>query len=367
MHENGFQPDWLSAPGGTILDVLEERGMSAKEFAKLLDYSQQRVEKLLNGREAITKDVAKLLSKRLGGSERFWISRESNYRDEVARLQSTGSTSAAKAWLDELPVADMQKLGWITKAKTNKERVAECLQFFDAADVKEWRSKYAQVLSAVSFRTSPSFKSEPGAVLSWLRYGEKKANRVECNVWSPTGFERSLIAARRLTRHKEPSYFLPLLRNLCAEQGVALVIARTPAGCAASGATRFLTSRKAMILLSFRYLSDDQFWFTFFHEAGHLILHNAKALFLEDGSEVSSKEEHEANLFAENILIPPEARAELLGLRAEKREIIRFSVKVGVSRGIVVGQLQHYGRVDRQKLNWLKRRYKPEDLLVVSD
>jgi HTH-type transcriptional regulator / antitoxin HigA len=114
-----------------------------------------------------------------------------------------------------------------------------------------------------------------------------------------------LITMRRLTRKKEPSIFVPELRKLCAENGVALVIARGPAGCRASGATRFLSDKKAMILLSFRYLADDQFWFTFFHEAGHLLMHSHKAVFLEDGSDVSLKEEHEANLFAQNILIPP--------------------------------------------------------------
>jgi HTH-type transcriptional regulator / antitoxin HigA len=364
---NSFQPDWLSAPGGTILDVLEERGISAKELASLLGYSQQRAENLLVGREAITKDVAKLLSKRLGGSERFWIARERNYRDEVARLQSTGDFNAAKAWLDELPIKDMQKLGWIPKTQTIKDDAEECLRFFDVSDVKEWRNKYAQVLSAVSFRTSPTFKSEPGAVLAWLRYGECKAAGVRCHPWNSAGFERSLIAARRLTRHKEPSVFLPLLRRLCAEHGVALIIARTPAGCAASGATHFLSQQKAMILLSFRYMSDDQFWFTFFHEAGHLILHGTKALFLEDGSEVSLKEEHEANLFAQNILIPSTARTEMLDLGADKHEIMRFAVKMGVSRGIVLGRLQHYGRVKPQQLNWLKRRYRLEELLSASD
>jgi HTH-type transcriptional regulator/antitoxin HigA len=99
MNDNTFEPDWLSAPGGTILDVIEERGMSSKELAGLLGYSLERMEKLISGREAITRDVAALLAERVGGSEKFWLSRENNYRNEVARLQSSGSMTAAKAWL----------------------------------------------------------------------------------------------------------------------------------------------------------------------------------------------------------------------------------------------------------------------------
>jgi HTH-type transcriptional regulator / antitoxin HigA len=366
MNEKAFTPDWISAPGGTILDVLEEKGLSSEDFAELIGYTQTRAERLLNGKEAITKDVAQLLAEKIGGSVNFWMSREINYRSEVARLQSAGSITAAKAWLDELPLKDMQKFGWIPSAESIEKNVESCLKFFKVADVKEWRRKYAQVLSAVSFRTSPTFKSEPGAVLAWLRYGEIKSEDINCRPWNSTGFERALINIRRLTRKRDPSLFIPELTKMCSEHGVALVIAQAPAGCSASGATRFLSADKAMILLSFRYRSDDQFWFTFFHEAGHLLLHSHKALFLEDGSEVSLKEEHEANLFAQNILVPPESRTELLMLKPFKIEIMKFAIKIGIARGIVVGQLQHHGKIRADQLNWLKRRYSLEDLKNIS-
>lgn len=366
MNDTTFEPDWLSAPGGTILDIMEERDMSSKELASLLGYSLERTERLINGKEAITRDVATLLSERVGGSEKFWLSREKNYRSEVARLQSSGSAPAAKAWLDELPLKDMHKFGWIPSHSRVEDNVGACLAFFRVRDVTEWRTKYSQFLSLVSFRTSPTHKSEPGSVIAWLRYGEIKSEEISCRPWNAANFERSLIGMRRLTRKKDPSIFIPELRKMCAENGVALVIARGPAGCRASGATRFLSDKKAMILLTFRYLADDQFWFTFFHEAGHLLMHSHKALFLEDGSDVSLKEEHEANLFAQNILIPPEVRAEFISLKPSKDSVMKFAVKIGISRGIVVGQLQHQRRLEPSQLNSLKRRYSVEDLNKIS-
>lgn len=366
MNARTFEPDWLSAPGGTILDVMEERDMSSRELAALLGFSVERTEKLIAGKEAITRLVATLLAERLGGSENFWLSREKNYREEIARLQISGDTSAARAWLDELPLKDMQKFGWISPTSRTEESVLACLEYFGVSNVKEWRAKYSQFLNLVSFRTSPTYKSEPGSVIAWLRYGEIKSAEISCKVWNSDRFARALIEMRRLTRKKTPATFIPELKQLCAENGVALVIARGPTGCRASGATRFLNSKKAMILLSFRYLTDDQFWFTFFHEAGHLLMHGQKALFLEDGSDVSLKEEHEANLFAQNILIPPEVRAEFLSLRPKKEDVIRFSIKAGIARGIVVGQLQHQGKLEPSQLNFLKRRYTAEELSDIN-
>jgi Zn-dependent peptidase ImmA (M78 family) len=112
-----------------------------------------------------------------------------------------------------------------------------------------------------------------------------------------------------------------------------------------------------MILLSFRYLSDDHFWFTFFHEAGHLVLHGDRCIFLEGDDTLTTEEEDAANAFAADTLIPPEYQAEMLRLPLNGRDVMRFARKVGVSPGIVVGQLQHYGRFRQNQLNNLKRRF----------
>jgi HTH-type transcriptional regulator/antitoxin HigA len=230
--------------------------------------------------------------------------------------------------------------------------------------VLAWRETYRDVLSAVAFRTSLTLDSEPGSVIAWLRHAHLRATRIECKDWNAAAFRERLPNIRELTRYKDPNLFVRELRRICADCGVALVIARAPQGCRASGATQFISPKKAMILLSFRYLSDDQFWFTFFHEAGHFILHNRKALFLEDGSDVTSEEENQANRFSEEILIPDHARQELSGIPINKREIMKFGVRIGISRGIVVGQLQHMGRLRTDQLNWMKLRYTWEKIEV---
>ncbi|MGH9895454.1 MAG: ImmA/IrrE family metallo-endopeptidase, partial [bacterium] len=140
--------------------------------------------------------------------------------------------------------------------------------------------------------------------------------------------------------------------------GVAVVWVGELPSTGISGCARWLSDTKAVIGLTLRYKTDDQMWFTFFHEAGHLVLHDKKAIFLEGKDRPSSKEEEEANAFAARVLIPQEFQAALMGVRLEAREIIRFARRVGVAPGIVVGQLQHHGRLKQHQLNSLKRRFK---------
>jgi Zn-dependent peptidase ImmA (M78 family) len=231
------------------------------------------------------------------------------------------------------------------------------LRFFDVSDIQTWREKYTGILRQAAFKTSPSFPANPGATAAWLRRAEIEAQSISCDPWNAERFGQTLAAIRKLTRKKDPDIFIPELRKLCAKCGVAVVMLRAPTGCRASGATRFLSPDKALLLLSFRYLSDDHFWFTFFHEAGHLLLHNRKTLFLEGHDVSTTAEEEEANKFAADVLIPLQFRKEMFNLPVNGFDVIRFAKTVGVSPGIIVGQLQYHDRFTHRQLNNLKRRF----------
>ena len=350
-----FMPDWASPPGATVVDILARRRLPKAEFAQRLGYTLSETNKLLQGAAPLTIDVAEKLEVILGPQAAFWTNREMQYRDDLARLAANAVTDAE--WLKGLPVSDMTKFGWIPKVRSPAERVAACLRFFGVPDVSSWRRIYEPTLEMAAYRTSSSLKPRPGAVAAWLRQGELLAAQIDCGPWNVDLFNKTLEGIRSLTFSRDPSRFVPELTKRCAQCGIAIVIARAPAGCPASGATRFLSPTKALLLLSFRYLSDDHFWFTFFHEAGHLVLHGRKALFLE-GIDITSREEGEANDFAARMLIPVEFQSELSNLGPNTREVIRFAQRVGVSPGVIVGQLQHLGHLRYEQMNWLKRRFR---------
>jgi plasmid maintenance system antidote protein VapI len=235
-----FQPNWASAPGNTIADVLEERHISIAAFSKRIGRSLDETKDLLAGRLTITLALARKLQSEIGSSAEFWMSRDFHYRSTVARL----SDAEGQDWLAELPVGDMVRFKWMQPVNPAKE-VAACLRFFDVPDVASWRQKYAPVQRSVAFRTSTSFESRAGAVAAWLRQGEIEAHTLKCKPWNPKLFSAHLANVRKLTRQKDPARFLPDLREMCANAGVAVVIVRAPNGCRASGATHFLSEKKS--------------------------------------------------------------------------------------------------------------------------
>ena len=351
-----FIPDWASAPGDTITDLLHEQHLTLPEFAERMGHTLEEAANLLQGRATITIGVARRLERVLGASVEFWMSRDFQYREDIARLHAVG-----QGWLRDLPLGDMIRFGWLNPIPHPSDEMAACLRFFNVPNVQAWRQAYANVSEMVAFRTSPSFDSRPAAVAAWLRQGEIESDAIDCYPWHPGRFKELLSGIRFLTRQKNPNRFVPELRRVCAAVGVAVVVVRAPSGCRASGATRFISPNKALLLLTFRHLSDDQFWFTFFHEAGHLLLHGVRGFFLEGLDTPATKEEEEANQFAANALVPPEFQQKLLSLPVDGRKVIRFAREIGISPGIVVGQLQHNGRIKHRQLNSLKRRFTWED------
>lgn len=350
-----FRPNWASAPGDTISDILRERNLTESEFARQLGRPLEDARNLLQGRSTITLAIARRLERALGSSVEFWMARDFQYRESVARLRADH-----EEWLAGLPVGDIIRFGWIKPVPHPADEVNACLRFFDMPSVGAWREAYADLQQMVAYRTSPSLDSRPGAVAAWLRQGEIEANAITCDPWNADRLQEALPLIRALTREKDPQQFVPELQKICAACGVAVAIVRAPSGCRASGATRFLTSGKALLMLSFRYLTDDHFWFTFFHEVGHLLLHDKRRFFLEGLDAISVTEEEEANNFSANCLVPSEFRSEMLSLPPHAREVMRFARRVGVAPGIVVGQLQHYKRIRHNQLNRLKRRYQWE-------
>jgi plasmid maintenance system antidote protein VapI len=345
---------------------MEERELSAEMLADRIGCRQSVVRGLLTGSTSIDEDLAGRLARHVGGTSSFWLTRQSKYVAALARAAGTVPDDVGAEWVRQFPHRDIVNYGWMNGGTERSKLMAAYLAYFGVNSPSEWADRYASFPESTAFRTSPTFKSKVGAISAWLRQGEIEASGVHCAQWKPDSLKRRLQDLRILTKAKSPGYFLPRLRKICADCGVAVVFVRAPSGCSASGATRFVSSNKAMIILSFRYLSDDHFWFTFFHELGHLLLHSEKLTFVDGEPGTIDSAEEEANRFSADVLIPPNRRDEMMDLQPRRDPIIRFAYSVGVAPGIVVGQLQHGQVLKQSQLNFLKRRFDWEQIGAAS-
>ncbi|MBD3175807.1 MAG: ImmA/IrrE family metallo-endopeptidase [Armatimonadia bacterium] len=359
--QNDYRPDEVSPPGETLADVIEDRGMSQASLARRTGLSTKTICGLIAGREPLSQDTALALETVLGVPARFWNSREAAYRESLARRAEEEKRAQYGQWTKQFPYSDGVKLGFLEPTRKLSDRVRSLCAFFAISSPEAYGRVREELLPA--WREERTAKGDVHARAMWMRMGEIKAQEMDCQPYDKAAFRAALDEARKLTCVRDPEDFVQRLQDLCAGCGVAVVFVPELKGTAAYGATRWLSPAKAMIALSLRRKTNDQLWFAFFHEAGHILLHGRRDVFMERDSgiprdEALAQKEEEANRFAADHLIPRGRYEEFIfrGLRGAS-SIREFAKEVGIAPGIVVGRLQREKHIKYNRHNDLKVRY----------
>lgn len=354
--ENRYAPDFISPPGETLAEILEERNMSQSELAQRMGRPRKTINEIIKGKAEITSDTALQIELVLGTPASFWMERERLYREYLARKNENQRLKGYLGWLTKIPYRQMTKLGWLKFYEDKIEQLRESLIFFAVVSPEQWEEIWGRNLS-IDFRKSQAFESDQGAITAWLRQGEIEASKINCADYNELKF-RDVLQQIRLLTVKSIKVFQPQMIDLCAAAGVALVFVPELPKTRVHGATRWLGSQKALIQLSDRYKTNDHFWFSFFHEAGHIVLHGKRILFLE-GQDIQDKiKEKEADIFAANLLINSRDWQRFIANNClSKKAINQFAEQQGIHPGIIVGRLQHEQIISDQNCNDLKDKY----------
>lgn len=350
--EHRYEPDLVLPPGNTLEEVLDSIAMTQTELAKRTGLSKKHINQIIHGAASITPETALLLERATGVAARTWSNLEVAYREFLLREEEESRLEADVDWLEELPVQELVRRGRIGKTNRPVDAVREVCKFFGVANRSAWQNLWHK---PTAYRTSKAFTSNPGAVAAWLRIGELRAAEIQCKPFDKAGLIAALDDFRSLTRGPDPARWWPQLVQQCAAIGVAVVGEPEIKGARINGAARWLAPDKALVQLSLRHRWNDIFWFTFFHEIGHLLIHSKKDAFINDVG-AHSGVENEADGFASQILIPRRAEAEL-GTIATLEQAQAFADRLGIAPGIVVGRLQHEKRWPYNKGNQLKQRF----------
>ena len=349
---NQYKPDYAVPPGWILFDYLETWGISQAEFARRCGRSAKLISEIIAGSAPLSPETALQFEKVLGLGANVWLGIESNYRLHQAQEVESENAKEHFEWLKMFPIEDLVNRRMLDEPSSDADALAKLLSLFGVASVNAWQAKYGQ--ANVAYRHSPSFNSDPLILATWLRLGELKGAQVECSEYNKTAFRQALARIRELTRRPFDEALTEAKRE-CRNSGVALVCVKPFVGMALSGAARWLSPHKALIQLSARHKTDDHFWFSLFHEAAHLHLHNKKHIYVDSNQGTNTNSEAEADEWASNSLISPEEWEEFaFSPRFSKATVRKFSVGQGIAPGIVVGRLQHEKIVPWKNLNDLK-------------
>ena len=351
-----YEPDYAVSPGGVLAEMLDELEMSHAEFARRCGRSAKLISEIIAGKAPVEPETALQFERVLGVEAAVWLNLEAKYQLHGAKQDDEEALRQQAEWACEFPIRDLVRLGLVDKPADRVDAARKLLAFFGVGSIKAWELRYREL--PVSYRHSLSFKSSPAALATWLRIGELWAQEQECAEYNKAAFLHALRHIEELTRRR-PEEFVPRMRKLCNGAGVAFVLVPRLTKTSANGAARWLTPRKALIQQSDRHKTNDHFWFTFFHEAAHIILHSKRDVFVDetDGPQQGLEAEEEADQWAGEQLVPQEAIWQFRGReRISERSVRDCAREFNLAPGVLVGRLQFERILPPAHLNALKHR-----------
>ena len=352
-----YKPDYAIHPGEYLEEILESREIKKRDFAERIGLSVKAVSQIINGKSLYSPEVALMLEKTLEVDAKIWMDLADRFQLAEAkdRERERLETEKAKEWVRGFPTAELKRMGILLNTRASEILADGILRFFNVSSPEVWDDYIGK--KAVAYRKCCVFKESREATAVWLRLAEREAEKIDTGKFDRESFKEQLQSIRGLTRENHQEFY-PEMVERCRKTGVALVLVPELKDTHLSGAACWISQYKAMIAVSLRYKTNDHFWFTFFHEAAHILFHGKKNIYLDVKKEGGSSEEEEADRFSRELLIPEkEYRAFIESGLFPPESIEKFASEIRIHPGIVVGRLQHDGLIDFSRCNHLKAKY----------
>lgn len=344
--KNQYHPQTVTHPGEDLREKLEELQMTPMEFAVRCNKPVKTISEVLNGKSSITPDMAVQFENVLQIPAEYWLRRQYHYDEAVARNKRKTAIAAAVPWAKQFPYTEMAKKGWVVSTAKIEERVEALFDFFGFSSHISWENFYIKKKLKAAFRISLAYAKSPFALSAWLQQGENQARKIQAPGYSSKTL-KAILPELKSIMAGQPADFFSQIQKQCLQAGVKVVYTPCLPGAPINGAARWIENNTTpLIQLSCRHKRNDIFWFSLFHEIGHILKHGKKEVFIEDGgyNEMDAEKEKEADDFAVRwTLSENEEKAILKDTPLDDEKITRWAEQLGTHPAIIIGRLQHRG------------------------
>lgn len=340
-------------PGYYIKEIVDESGLTQEDFAKRLGTTPKNLSLLIRGEQSLSIDIAMKLSRMIGTSVKYWLNLQNGYDALVAEFKSREELVEERKVFDQVDYKYFRdNFDLPNIPRQTDEQIKRVREFLKVATLSVFKNRDM----AVSFKSANNQISEANTIKAnmMVQIGINQALTIEAPKYNRNKLDTAIAYALSLTKnHKN---FYPLIKQAFLDAGVIFVVLPNLSGSKINGATKKIGDN-VMLMVNDRRLYSDTFWFTLFHEVGHIINGDYGISFEEE----SGEKEDAADKYAEDTLINPDMYKEF----TQKGDFSIYSIKgfaeqIGRDPGIVLGRLQNDGLVKYNdwELQTLKHKYK---------
>lgn len=339
-------------PGNYIEDIIEAQKITQEEFAKRIGISGKEVSKLLNKKRNLNFNLANKLASAFGMSSEVWMNIQAQYDAYQESLRETERLEEEKPCLEALDYQFFIREDVVDYARSWKDKVKNLRRALKVSSLKNLEHSDLLTLNRIATTKIPNHTIL--ARNAWATVGFEKAMGIDATAFDRQKLLNLLPDIKPLTKNPSQKVLTPLQDKL-RECGVRFVFLSHLKNANVSGATKWLRDKSVIVLVNDYRKYTDTFWFSFFHEMGHIIHDHGKTLHFTEKKDCL---EDEADRFAKDFLITPDAfKAFIESNDYSQPAILALAEREGIHPGIVVGRLQKEGIISYQALNHLREQF----------
>lgn len=339
-------------PGYYLKEIIDESGLTQEDFARRLGTTPKNLSILVRGEQSLSIDIATKLSRMLGTTIAYWLNLQQAYDEKKAEFLSEEELKKEREVFKLIDYTYFRdNFGLPDLPRKVDEQIKHVREFLSVSSLTVLQERNF----AVSFRSYTEELSRSNIVNAnvMVQIAINRALRMDTSKYNRKKFEKAVDFA--LTQTKNHEGFLREVKNAFGKAGVALVVLPNLKSSGINGATKKVNG-KVMIMVNDRRHYADTFWFTLFHEIGHVLNGDLGITF-------KNETEDEADLYAQRRLIPEDAYIEFKNQKQSFTEddIRSFANAIDQDPGIVYGRLQIDGKLPYTETylsGKLRHRYK---------
>ena len=339
-------------PGYYIEEYLEETGLTQEDFAKRLGTTPKNISLLIRGSQRLSVDIASKLSRMMGTSIKVWLNLQSEYDALIAEDEQDNTIEEELKILEKLDYNYfINNFGLKELPRKKKEQVVELRTFLNVASLEVFENKdmFVRFRGSISDEQSSIIKANIMVQIAT----NIALNKTDTPKFNKHKLDEAIEYALAIT--DKPEEITSTLKDKLYEAGINLVLLPHLSGSKINGATK-LINKHVMLMISDRNHYSDSFWFTLFHEIGHIVNGDFGISFENE----KGIEEDNANAFAQDKLIPKEKYEAFVSKKSFTAYSVRkFAKSIERNVGIVVGRLEKekYISYGDPRFNGLKQQY----------
>ena len=333
-------------PGYYIKEIVEDSGLTQEDFAKRLGTTPKNLSVMIKGEQSISIEMATKLSRMLGTTVTYWLNLQQAYDERVAEFLSAEELKREREVFKLIDYGYFRENFHLPDLLRKVDEQIKCIrEFLSVASLVVLEKQSL----AVSFRSYSSKLSKKNTVNAnaMVQIAVNQTIRQDAPKYNKTKFEEAVAFAQTQTQnHKD---FLPAVTKAFREAGVVLVVLPNLKNSGVNGATKRVDG-KVMLMVNDRRHYADTFWFTLFHEIGHILNGDLGVTFKDE-------KEDEADLYARKMLIPQDSYEEFIRRNSsfDEETIREFARSINQDPGIVLGRLMKEEKVSYKNTELSKK------------